>query len=86
MEHRLTRQQLYDRVWSKPMIWSLPAYSPDLDPIEQAFAKIKHWMRQAQKRTIEETWRHIGHLIVATIRPGECENDFANAGYASDKS
>ncbi len=66
-------------------LWYLPPYSPDLNPIEQAFAKIKHWMRTAQKRTIEETWRHIGHLV-ATIEPGECENYFANAGYASVKT
>ena len=49
-------------------LWFLPPYSPDLNPIEQAFAKIKHWMRQAQKRTIEDTWRHIGHLV-PTINP-----------------
>ena len=49
-------------------LWFLPAYSPDLNPIEQAFAKIKHWMRHAQKRTIEDTWRHIGNLV-ATIKP-----------------
>jgi len=36
-------------------IWYLPPYSPDLNPIEQTFAKIKHWMRLAQKRTIEDT-------------------------------
>jgi transposase len=65
-------------------LWFLPAYSPDLNPIEQAFAKIKHWMRQAQKRTIEDTWRHIGNLI-ETIKPAECANYFANAGYASVK-
>jgi len=63
-------------------IWYLPPYSPDLNPIEQAFAKIKHWMRAAQKRTIEDTWRHIGTLI-ASIEPAECSNYFANAGYAS---
>ncbi|WP_192847207.1 transposase, partial [Aurantimonas manganoxydans] len=40
----------------------LPAYSPDLNPIEQAFAKIKHWMRRAEKRSIEDTWRHLGAL------------------------
>jgi putative transposase len=34
-------------------LWFLPAYSPDLNPIEQAFSKIKHWMRQAQKRIVE---------------------------------
>ena len=66
-------------------LWFLPPYSPDLNPIEQAFAKIKHWMRQAQKRTVEETWRHIGSLV-ATIEPGECENYFANAGYVSVKT
>lgn len=63
----------------------LPPYSPDLNPIEQAFSKIKHWMRQAQKRTIEETWRHIGRLAEA-IQPSECANYFANAGYASAKA
>ena len=39
-------------------LWFLPAYSPDFNPIEQAFAKIKHWMRDAQKRSIDDTWRH----------------------------
>ena len=43
-------------------LWFLPPYSPDLNPIEQAFAKIKHWMRNAQKRDFEDTWRHLGHL------------------------
>jgi transposase len=66
-------------------LWFLPPYSPDLNPIEQAFAKIKHWMRAAQNRTIPETWRHIGRLV-ATIDPTECANYLANAGYASVKS
>ncbi|MBD9449897.1 MULTISPECIES: IS630 family transposase [Rhizobium] len=66
-------------------LWFLPKYSPDLNPIEQAFAKIKHWMRQAQKRTIEETWRHLG-LLADTIKPEECANYFSNAGYASVKT
>jgi transposase len=66
-------------------IWFLPPYSPDLNPIEQAFAKIKHCMRVAQKRTVEQTWRHIGH-IVGTFAPSECGNYFANAGYASIKT
>jgi hypothetical protein len=39
-------------------------------------------MRMAQKRTLEETWRHVGHLI-GTIKPDECANYFENAGYAS---
>lgn len=53
-------------------------YSPDLNPIEQAFAKITHWIRHAQKRTIDETWHHLGTLVV-TIKPGECANYFNNA-------
>ena len=42
-------------------------------------------MRDAQKRTIEETWRHLGHLV-ETINPTECANYFQNTGYASVKS
>jgi transposase len=63
----------------------LPPYSPDLNPIEQAFARIKHWMRQAQKRTVQDAWRHIGDLV-AEIEPKECANYLANAGYASVKT
>lgn len=63
-------------------LWYLPPYSPDLNPIEQAFAKVKHWMRAAQNRTIDDTWRHIGSLV-ESIQPCECNNYFANAGYAS---
>lgn len=66
-------------------LWYLPPYSPDLNPIEQTFAKIKHWMRAAQTRTVEDTWRQIGALV-ATIQSSECSNYFANAGYASVKT
>jgi transposase len=66
-------------------LWYLPPYSPDLNPIEQAFAKIKHWMRQAQKRSVDDTWRHIGTLV-ADIQPDECRNYFVSAGYASVKT
>ena len=48
-------------------LWYLPPYSPDLNPIEKAFSKIKHWMRLAQKLTPEGLSRHIGDLI-KTIR------------------
>jgi len=65
-------------------LWFLPPYSPDLNPIEQTFSKIKHWMRAAQKRTPEDTWRHAGS-IVSTISKDECQNYFQNAGYASVK-
>lgn len=65
-------------------LWFLPPYSPDLNPIEQTFAKIKHWMRAAQKRSHEDTWRHIGQLV-DTLTPDECANYFEHAGYASIK-
>ena len=61
-----------------------PPYSPDLNPIEQTFAKLKHWMRMAQKRTVDDVWRHIGSLVT-TIGSRECAAYFANAGYASVK-
>jgi transposase len=60
----------------------LPAYSPDLNPIEQLFAKLKHLMRKAEPRTIEETWRKVGHLL-DLFAPSECSNYLTNAGYAS---
>lgn len=63
-------------------LWFLPPYSPDLNPIEQAFAKIKHWMRDAQKRTPEDVSQHLGQLI-DTIQPNECLNYIQNAGYGS---
>ncbi len=59
----------------------LPPYSPDLNPIEQAFAKAKHLMRKAAERTAEATWRRIG-AILGTFTPDECANYFANSGYA----
>lgn len=65
-------------------LWFLPPYSPDLNPIEQTFAKIKHGMRCAQKRSVPDTWRHVGKLLEG-IQPNECANYFANAGYASVK-
>lgn len=44
-------------------LWFLPPYSPDLNPIEQTFAKIKHWMRMAQTRNRDDAWRQVGHLL-----------------------
>ena len=63
-------------------LWFLPPNSPDLNPIEQAFAKIKHWIRNAQRRDFEDTWRHLGNLI-GTIEPSECQNYILNVGYGS---
>jgi transposase len=60
----------------------LPPYSPDLNPIEQAFAKLKTLLRKAAERTVEATWKRIGALL-ACFSPQECANYFRNAGYAS---
>ena len=60
----------------------LPPYSPDLNPIEQVFAKLKHLMRKAQPRSIENTWRKVGELL-DRFSPQECANYLANSGYAS---
>jgi transposase len=57
-------------------------YSPDLNPIEQPFAKMKTLLRKADARTIEQTWRTIGALLDC-FTPTECANYFTNAGYAS---
>jgi len=60
----------------------LPAYSPDLNPIEQVFAKLKTLLRKTDSRTREETWRAIGSLL-DRFTPKECTNYLTNAGYAS---
>lgn len=60
----------------------LPPYSPDLNPIEQVFAKVKHWMRMAQARSVEAIQDRIAALV-DNIRPNECANYLRNAGYAS---
>ncbi|TPG37704.1 IS630 family transposase [Roseomonas nepalensis] len=59
----------------------LPPYSPDLNSIEQAFAKLKALLRKAAARSREALWTTIGQLI-ATFTPAECRNYLANSGYA----
>jgi transposase len=60
----------------------LPPYSPDLNPIEQLFAKLKHLMRKAEARTVDDTWRAVGELL-DLFSPAECNNYLTNAAYAS---
>jgi transposase len=60
----------------------LPPYSPDLNPIEQVFAKLKHLLRKAQPRDVEATWRKVGQLI-DLFSPAECANYLVNSGYGS---
>jgi len=63
-------------------LFFLPPYSPDLNPIEQVFAKLKTLLRKADERTTEATWRRIGALR-DHFSPQECANYLVNAGYAS---
>ena len=58
----------------------LPPYSPDFNPIENAFAKLKALLRKAAERTVEGLWAAIGRLI-DLFQPSECLNYFAAAGY-----
>jgi transposase len=60
----------------------LPPYSPDLNPIEQVFAKLKHLMRSAHPRDVEATWRKVGELLTL-FSPAECRNYLFNSGYVS---
>ena len=60
----------------------LPAYSPDLNPIERAFAKLKHLLRKAKERSVEATWQRIG-AILPSFTAEECSNYFMNADYGS---
>ncbi|MBL6459414.1 IS630 family transposase [Belnapia sp. T6] len=61
----------------------LPPYSPDFNPIENAFAKLKAALRSAAERTIGGLWVSIGRII-ETFTPAECANYFAAAGYDAD--
>ena len=61
----------------------LPPYSPDFNPIENAFAKLKAMLRKAAERTVDGLWNAIGRII-DTVTPEECANYFAAAGYDPD--
>ena len=58
----------------------LPAYSPDLNPIEQVFAKLKAVLRAKAIRTVDALWAALG-TIADVITPAECANYLRNAGY-----
>ena len=61
-------------------LFFLPKYSPDLNPIEQVFSKLKHLLRKAAARTIEAICACIGQIL-GTYTPQECANYFKNSGY-----
>jgi len=58
----------------------LPPYSPDLNPIEQAFSKLKAHLRKAAETTVPALMRRIGRILI-TFSPRESRNFFHNAGY-----
>jgi transposase len=61
-------------------LFFLPKYSPDLNPIEQVFAKLKHLLRKRAARTVPAVSQAIGEVLDA-FQPSECANFFKNAGY-----
>jgi transposase len=73
-------RQLIRSVGAK--LFFLPKYSPDLNPIEQVFAKLKHLLRKAAARTVEAIFAAVSQIL-GTFSPDECANYFRNAGYAS---
>jgi len=71
-------RQLVRSVGAK--LFFLPKYSPDLNPIEQLFAKLKHFLRKAAARTFEAICLALGEILKA-FTPDECANYFENSGY-----
>jgi transposase len=65
---------------ARARLFYLPKYSPDLNPIEQVFAKLKHFLRKAAARTVEAVCAAIGQALQA-FTPEECANYFAHSGY-----
>jgi transposase len=63
-------------------LFYLPPYSPDFNPIEQVFAKLKALLRKAAERTVDGLWSRIARLIDA-FQPAECANYLRHAAYVS---
>lgn len=63
----------------------LPPYSPDLNPVEKAFSKLKAKLRAAAKRTVEELWKYLGE-VVDEFSPRECGSYFHRCGYQNATS
>jgi hypothetical protein len=63
-------------------LFFLPKYSPDLNPVEQVFVKLKHLLRRAAARTVETVCAAIGDILRA-FTPEECANYFSNSGYCA---
>jgi transposase len=63
----------------------LPPYSPDLNPIEQVFAKLKALLRKAKERTVEGLWSFLGRVLDA-FGPEECRNYLRHCGYSATQT
>jgi transposase len=59
----------------------LPPYSPDLNPIEKAFAKLKALLRAKAIRTLDALWKALGSLVTSCFTEEECRNYFHSCGY-----
>jgi transposase len=66
-------------------LFFLPKYSPDLNPIEKFFAKLKHWLRKAARRTVDAVYDAVAEIL-PLASPAECSNYFAQAGYAKPQT
>lgn len=64
-------------------LFFLPPYSPDLNPIEQVFSKLKTLLRKAAERTVTQTWQRIGKLL-DEFSPAECANYLRHSGYGAN--
>jgi len=62
----------------------LPPYSPDFNPIENVFAKLKSLLRKLKLRTMEALWQRLGELSDVFL-PEECKNYFKHAGYKKER-
>jgi len=61
-------------------VWYLPPYSPDFNPIEKIWAKLKAYLRRAEARTTEALWQAIGQAL-RTVTAQDCRNSFEHCGY-----
>lgn len=77
--HRVTGvRQAIEKAGAK--LHYLPPYSPDFNPIEKAFSKLKALLRKAASRTIDDLWNAIAEIL-KTFSPDECKNYFTATGY-----
>lgn len=63
-------------------VWYLPPYSPDLNPIEKLWSKVKAWLRRTAARTIDGLIEAVGQALAA-VDQDECSNYFQSCGYAA---